>query len=177
MNAGIDYGMGLSNIDRATGIRYGCINQNTVSQAWCESSEPQYGPPACPECGAEVVEVDYDRMEGWSHYRKRGGCDDYACENCEHTLSNDDVYGDEPIAWTVDDGEYQAEDCLDHAIIITKSPYYTYAPFCSPCVPGAGDLDSAGEGVKAYCLGHDWFDEGVAPYPIYNVDNDEKVEP
>lgn len=33
-------------------------------------------------------------------------------------------------------------DCLDNDAFIIKSPYYTYAQFCSPCVPGAGNLDN-----------------------------------
>jgi hypothetical protein len=182
MNAGIDYGRGTANIDRATGIRYGCISQNTVSQAWYDSAEPQYGPPTCPECGVIVMDVT-EAMEEWPHYRERV-CDDYACGNCRHLLDSGDVYGDEPLGYTVDDGEYRMEDCLGHAIIVTKSPYYTYAPFCSPCVPGAGDLDNAREGgVKTYCLGHDWFEYsdnyegGRAPYPVYSVATGEKVEP
>jgi hypothetical protein len=182
MNAGIDYGRGMANIDHATGIRYGCISQNTVSQAWCDSAEPQYGPPTCPECGNECGDVIPENMD-WPHYRERV-CDDYACITCKHLLDSGDVYGDEPLGYIVDDGEYKMEDCLDCAILITKSPYYTYAPFCSLCVPGAGDLDNAREGgVKTYCLGHDWFEYsdnyegGRAPYPVYRIDDDEKVRP
>lgn len=43
MATGIDYGMGRTNIDKKTGIRYGVIHQNEVLQAWCDSSEPNYG--------------------------------------------------------------------------------------------------------------------------------------
>ena len=42
---GIDYGMGLTNIDLKTGIRYGVINQNRVLQAWAEESEPVFPEP------------------------------------------------------------------------------------------------------------------------------------
>ena len=31
MSAGIDYGMGQSNVDKETGIRYGVIHQNKIS--------------------------------------------------------------------------------------------------------------------------------------------------
>jgi hypothetical protein len=56
--------------------------------------------------------------------------------------------------------------------MVVKSPFYTYAQFCSPCVPGAGNLDNPmAEGVKTYCLGHDWFEGGVAPYPVWRVDD------
>jgi hypothetical protein len=32
-------------------------------------------------------------------------------------------------------------------------------------------------GVRTYCLGHDWFEDGKAPYPVYRVDNGELVLP
>lgn len=58
---------------------------------------------------------------------------------------------------------------LDSDWIITESPYYTYAQFCSPCVPGACNLESpiwdTGVNLKpAYCLPRDWFNDEVAPY-------------
>jgi ribosomal protein L37AE/L43A len=182
MSAGIDYGHGQTNIDRSTGIRYGCIGQHAVTQAWAESAEADYGPPTCPECGnSELKEytlhghVDQDTGEEYPQYNDRG-CADWVCDDCGHTLDNDQVYGDEPVGWHVDDGEYVAIDCLASDILITKSPYYTKAKFCSPCVPGACSIESPDEdGEKAYCFGHDWFEDGVAPYPVYRVDNNELV--
>ncbi len=135
MNIGIDYGRGMANVDRKTGIRYGVISQNSVLQAWADSAEPEYDPA-----------VEWDTM-------------------------------DEPTGWTLDDGEYKAVDCLDTEIMIIQSPYYTLAPFCSPCCPGAGNLDQAGDGVKTYCFGHEWFDGGRAPYPVYRVSDGSLVEP
>jgi hypothetical protein len=29
---------------------------------------------------------------------------------------------------------------------------------------------------KAYCLGHDWFDDGRAPYPVYSVETGEWMQ-
>jgi hypothetical protein len=68
---------------------------------------------------------------------------------------------------------------------IFKSDYYTYAQFCSPCAPGAVHLGSPLdiEGTLAlsveikekfhqnrgYCLDHDWFEGGIAPYPVFSV--------
>lgn len=190
-NPGIDYGRGHTNIDHDTGIRYGVISQHSVSQAWSESSEPVYGAPICPECGSEVVAYDpsvhvkpaENPDEDAAEYEQynRYGCADYACEHCEHTLDSSDGYGGEPNGWAVDDGEYSASDCLDSDIIVTHSLYYTFAPFCSPCVPGAGNLDSAGPesdgGVKTYCFNHDWFEDGRAPYPVYRVSDDSEVQP
>lgn len=132
MGAGIDYGMGRTNIDTASGIRYGVISQHSV--------------------GSQL----YDEQEF-----------DYPKDADEDT---------EPIGWHIEDGEYAMTDCLDSDVMVLKSPYYTFACYCSPCVPGAGNLDSADpQGVKTYCLGHDWFEDGAAPYPVYRVDTNELV--
>jgi hypothetical protein len=184
----IDYGLGQTNIDLETGIRYGCISQNSVLQAWADSSEPDYGEPSCPECGGDAHETIPEEL----HWDGRGS--DYACTACECLFDSDEVFGDEPLGYVLDDGEYSAQSCLDSDIIITRAPYYTYAPYCSPCAPGAGDLDSAircgwgdlcrhdgesdccrGRGVKTYCFGHDWFEDGRAPYTVYRVSDGSTV--
>jgi hypothetical protein len=92
--------------------------------------------------------------------------------------NDDEEYFAEPIGWKVDDGEYHAIDCLDSDVMVLKSPYFTHAQFCSPCVPGAGNLECPmPNGVACYCFGHDWFDEGRAPYPVYFVSNGDEVPP
>lgn len=89
----------------------------------------------------------------------------------------EDDFG-EAIGWEFSGEGYELTDCLDSDIFVLKSPYYTFAQFCSPCVPGAGNLDHPmPEGVKTYCLGHDWFDDGKAPYPVYDVVTNRLVEP
>src|SRR5690606_21275898 len=37
---------------------------------------------------------------------------------------------------------YKITGCLDFDLFVLNSPYFTFAQFCSPCVPGAGNLDS-----------------------------------
>lgn len=177
MNAGIDYGFGRTNIDNETGIRFGVISQHSVSQAWCDNSELLYPDPVCPNCGGAVRSLapddDLDALEQFER-----GCADYICDACKLTADSADCIGDESIGSEIDDGEYKAVDCLDSDIMILKSPFYTKADFCSPCVPGAGDLNSENEdGVKAYCFGHDWFDEGKAPYRVFSVADDTEVLP
>lgn len=174
----IDYGMGTTNIDKATGIRFGVIPAGDVCQAWSDSSEADYGPPHCAKCGNECAKYD-DEKHGDYTGITRWASQEFACETCEKYLDGEDAYGDEPIAWTLDDGEYKAEQHGgDRDIFITKSPYYTRGPFCSPCAPGAVYLrDGSEDGqAKAYCFGHDWFDEGKAPYPVYRVSDDTLVE-
>lgn len=177
MGMGIDYGMGRTNIDVETGIRYGVISQNSVLQAWADSSEPDYGPATCPKCGGEVIESHLVNNEGdrWPKLYSHS-VEDYACESCEVYLDASDAFGEEPLAWTFDSDGYRLVDCLDNDIMILKSPFYTFAQLCSPCVPGAGNIDSPDpEGAKSYCLGHDWFEDGKAPYPVYSVETGEEV--
>ena len=152
---GIDYSMGLPmkngkipNINRETGIRYGVIHQNEVLQAWADSSEPEY---PCDECEFEMGDDD--------------------CSSCEC----------EAIAWNVDDGEYLASSGSDGDIMILKSPFFTYAQFCSPCAPGAcylmNPLDHESKNNRAYCFGHDWFEDGHAPYDVFDVATGKRVNP
>lgn len=166
--------MGTSNINRETGIRFGVISQNSVLQAWADSAEPDYGKATCPKCGDEAQDYDADTALAFdSGY----GCHDFMCEHCEYAFDSGEAYGDEPIGWNYNDDGYDLTDCLDSDIFVLDSPYYTLAPFCSPCVPGAGNLDDAREdGVKTYCLGHDWFEDGKAPYPVYSVETGALVE-
>lgn len=182
MSAGIDYGMGRTNINHETGIRYGVISQGAISQAWSDSSEPDYGDATCPKCEGRAM--SYLGIHSSFEQYEEHGCADYACEDCELTIDSSDCFGDEAIGWNVDADGYKMTDCLDSDVMILESPYFTFAPYCSPCVPGAGNLDNASEGesdesngVKTYCVGHDWFEEDCAPYPVYSVETSALIPP
>lgn len=61
---------------------------------------------------------------------------------------------------------------------IYKSPFVTWAQFCSPCAPGAGYLRTPcveGVGTLTYCLPNGWYPDGECPYPYWNVETGEKV--
>lgn len=69
----------------------------------------------------------------------------------------------------------------DPDIFVILSPYYCYAPACSPCAPGAGylmDADKIDEEPRApyktYCLDSSWFAKGECPYKYYEVISDEE---
>lgn len=173
---GIDYGLGGSNIDKKTGIRYGVISMHDlIGWAWDEF-DADYGPAACGHCGNEAVEYDDEKHGEYEH--SGYGCHDFACEVCEKTFDGEEAYGEEPRGWVLDDGEYLAEAHSDGDCFVIKSPYYTHAAFCSPCAPGAGHLGSPHEdGPKTYCFGHEWFTGGVAPYAVYRVDSGQRVYP
>lgn len=183
--AGIDYGMGKTNVDSKSNIRYGVINQNEVLQAWADSSESWYGDPTCPKCGNEVKEfsahmkeyaIDDDSIfDEWEHNEHE--CDDYICPDCEYIFGNESAFGDEPHSFEYSGDGYQCSQSGDDGdIFILKSPYFTYAQFCSPCAPGAGYIMNPCEtGPKTYCFGPDWFDDEKAPYPVYSVETGELV--
>jgi hypothetical protein len=146
---GIDYSLGMSNKDKETGIRYGVISQNEVLQAWADSSEPYYG-----------EEAEQMTDEEW--------------ENADCL---------EPISFYYEEEGYIAECGQDGDIFITKSPFFTYGQFCSPCAPGAIylmnplDESSRDENNKAYCFGHDWFEEGKASYPVFSIETGKEINP
>lgn len=168
MSTGIDYGMGVTNRDLENGIRYGVIPINHLSSWALECSEAVYPDTVeveCPSCGS-CFETE--------------NSDETFCDNCNAEFSTSYAWDSvEPIGYdyTPNDPEYTTEsDETD--IFVTKSPFYTRADFCSPCAPGACYLLSPNpEGEKAYCLGHDFFEEGKAPYPVYRVVNDSEVLP
>ena len=175
---GIDYGMGKTNVCPKTGIRYGVIPMNRLAEYAYEDFEADYGKPHCPKCGNEAA--DYNDYEGetddWGHAVCE--CDDYICPDCEYVFGCESAYGDEPVDTLLDQDGYLASLDEHGDVFIIKSPYYTHAQFCSPCAPGAGYcLNTCEDGVKTYCMGRDWFEGEVAPYPVYSVKTGELVSP
>lgn len=178
--SGIDYGLGQANINHKTGIHYGVISQNSINLDCANDFEPFYGNPHCPKCGDDAVSADSTKLhshdsQDWENYSEHG-CDDYACVNCKHFLDSAECFPDESQGFTYEREGYSLTDCLDTDIFVLASPFYTFAQFCSPCVPGAGNLDSPCEdGPKTYCLGHDWFEDGKAPYKVFKVADGSEV--
>lgn len=165
---GIDYSGGHSNYDTENGIHFGVISPHEVLQVWADSSEPEYGDPHCPNCG--------DQCSKFKDGLDAKEADKLVCLSCEALLDDDDIQYEEPIGYILDDGEYKASCGEDRDIFILKSPYYTKAQFCSPCAPGAGYLLSPCEdGPRTYCFDHEWFEDDVAPYPVYKVSDDSIV--
>lgn len=153
---GIDYGMDLSNIDTETGIRFGVIPANNVS-SWADASEPVY--PDCDECDVKIEFVD-----------KHDDEDEFEC-----------TYECDPISFNFTEDGYVATQSQDDTdIFITRSPFFTFAQFCSPCAPGACHLrnpvDEENIGNKCYCFDPEWFDdESPCPYKVWRVDTGELV--
>jgi len=105
--------------------------------------------------------------------------------------------GDRNWLWEKDG--YELSNCLVSDVFVSKSPYFTYAQHCSPCCPGALNLDNPFEGLAVpqgnhasfaedfkwnaeaagfpacYCLGHDFFDGEKAPYEVFCVATGKRV--
>lgn len=114
--AGIDYGLGQSNIDKETGIRYGVISLNSVNPYWLDEFEAHY-----PEL-LDDEQLEFCDPESYT-YEKDG----LICEYHPNSSMN--------ILW------------------VFKSPVIVECKFCSPCVPGAGNLDNqVSGGIKTYGL-------------------------
>ena len=83
---------------------------------------------------------------------------------------------DEPTSFRYDQDGYFLTNCLENGdILVLRSNFYTLAQFC-PRESGTGNLDTpVADGVKTYCLGHDWFEGGIAPYPVYQVSDNVQI--
>ena len=165
MSYGLDWGRGETNIDKETGIRFGVIRHNEVFHVWAEDSESLY----------EMCEDELEENEEWEEN-----------EELEYVSG--------PTAYVYNKNGYKCyQSCDDFDIFVEKSSYFTYARFCSPCAPGAVSLmewievdssykggahDKCGvplENQRGYCFGHEWFENGKAPYPVYSVETGKLV--
>ena len=178
---GVDYGFGTANIDKVTDIRYGVIPMNDLgSFAWDEISQGEdidfknHKDDIKGELEASIEQVltehGYDRQNDAGEY----------AESIVNDLNFDGYEsGGDCTRYHYQQDGYDLLSCSDGDLFVQKSPYFTNAPFCSPCAPGAGYLRDGGEmgDCRAYCLFHDWFEDGVAPYPVYLVATGELVLP
>lgn len=159
---GYDYGMGTTNIDQKTRIRFGVIPARDLGEWWHEEAEMVYG---CQECDEEC-------LDGYEDSNKEH------CGDGTHHPIGEDCYC-EPIAIKYDaDGYFATQSAGSYAssddIFVEKSPYVTRGPFCSPCAPGAVYLrDGSMDGeAMAYCFGPDCFsEENPCPYPVWKYED------
>jgi hypothetical protein len=163
MYTGIDYGNGLTNKNQITGIRFGVIPSHDV--LYWDDSEIIYS-NCCPFCGNEGKKPIQE-------YKR--------CPHCRKTFNPDRDFDDQsPIGYKLDNAEYFASQRYDDCdIFIERSPYFTYAQFCSPCAPGAcylrNPIPQRLVDNRCYCFGHDFFADNIAPYSVYSVETGKKI--
>ncbi len=191
--AGIDYSLGKSNCDTLTGIRYGVISQNSVMPDALDDIMTQGKDMAWESALKEAIrDAKNEAQTAWDNLPET---DDKPSEPEE--VDEDSISDDLSMNWEsslsnylYEEAGYKLTGCLDNDLFVLASPFFTYAQFCSPCVPGAGNLDSAYNPAenepfepanlgfpRVYCLGHDWFEEGKAPYKVYSVETGKEVLP
>ena len=184
--AGIDYsGPGATcNRDTELGIRYGIIPANDLDSWLWEKVESVYT-PYCPHCESELPD-DWDNEESQAAAiadlteDEADDLTDPVCPHCSKEIEDGEQWPDcdEPAANVIDDGDTQGFVDDSNDVWCTKSPYYTFAQFCSPCAPGACYLRNhlpEGEGAKAFCFGRDWFEGEKCPYPYWSVETGESI--
>ena len=187
MTTSIDYGNGMTNIDHESGIRFGVIHTNDLSPdalsdvydngedrdfeehkdalkttltSAIEEALEEYGHNRS-NSAEDLAEEIVDGLE-WDNYEGTGGC--------QRMNYEDEKEG------------YKLQTDGDGDLWVIRSNFYTYAPFCSPCAPGAGYLGNGcyDESLpKVYCLDEAWFStEYPCPYPVFRVsDNCPKYLP
>lgn len=151
---GIDYGRGMVNIDRETGIRFGIIPMNLVDMELVAEFEYE-DQLACPKCGKEI----------------EGSVEDLVCPHCGYVAAFDEEFfvdnSDGPSFYNKDG--YELMLASDGDIWVTKSPWKAKAGFCSPCAPGAVYLTDRADDAYGYALGSEWFEGDKPPYKLEKV--------
>lgn len=191
-NLGIDYGAGQTNIDKETGIRYGVIPQGSIDINALERVF-EHGKDLGYEAAKEDLKAN---LRGALEDYYNGSRLDEAVEDAFDAL---DGWADSLEAsgrWLYENRGYKLQTSEPGDLWVLRSPYFTYAQFCSPCAPGACHLDNpldvkmqAGipsimnangsetfcDSNKCYCLGPEWFEEGKVPYDMYSVETGKKL--
>jgi hypothetical protein len=149
---GIDYSLGKSNVDLETGIHYGVLSQNDLSSfAWDDVYN--HGEDVAFR---EALEEYLSANEGDEDELTQEFADSWESDISGYVYEREGLH----LAFT------------ETEVMVLKSPYVTYGQFCSPCFPGAVNLDvpmDKDNGVKAYCLPADWFDE-YSPCPYQAIE-------
>ena len=171
----------MPNQDEKNKVFYGVISQNSINSTALDDIY----------FGEHSEDLYYESWKKEISQAIRGALEDYVSGSnleriVELVLDEAEYESNGEIDFNFNDGDYHIVKCLDSDLMILKSPYVTWAPPCSPCVPAAGDLDGAykqteidysdtkttqegNENVSpfygdhswrlAYCLGPDFFDE------------------
>jgi len=176
--AGIDYGLGKSNVDTETGIRFGVIGQSAEGLN-LDATQDIYQQGENLSFKGYQDEVRKSLRDALSDYfsdhkswtGEKESQLDRVTETSFDAISDDlnDQYQGENDRYLYERDGYVIQT-TETELMILKSPYFTHAQYCSPCFPGGGNLETYCEtGPKTYCLGHDWFEDGKAPYPVLSV--------
>ena len=182
----------MANYDEKTGIAYGVIsphalNPDALDDLYNGGTDPHY--ENAKEEFTNDIKTVLDRY-GFSI----GQIDEVLSPAIDIFNESFESCGDGQCDYS--DKDYTLHISGDNfGIFVIKSPYYTYCRKCSPCAPGAGDLNNPVDmdggggplepspyqlfsnqcGDKSYCLDSSFFDDGKAPYRVFRVEDDQEV--
>lgn len=176
--AGINYALGTdTNRNPETGIRYGIISLESLHDYAFEDLATHGEDTDFNAYVQEIRTTARDAIESaLSDYPGRlrtivaDAAADAAEENCGEYYEQTSDY---PRYRYEYDG-YILHTTGDGQVFVIRSPFTTHAQFCSPCVSGAGNLDSpCDSGPECYCFGPEWFDdEHPMPYVATRIEDE-----
>ena len=170
----------MSNYDEKTGIAYGVISPHALNGCALQDIYDCGTDPHYESAKTEFVTALNDLLDNYP----------FSCGQIDEILTPAIDVFNESFDSSCGDGQCDYSDVEyilyvygdNFGIYVIKSPYYTYCRKCSPCAPGAGDLNNPidkdpdyPDADKALCLDKSFFDDEKAPYRVFRVDNDEEV--
>lgn len=150
----------MTNTDPDTGIRYGIIAANSLDPEIVERIQSTGRDVHWEQRLEELrLETNADVEDGLISEDEFDASLDRRIEECSNRF-----YDDEPVHEFEIEGVIGRTTWLGGALLVWvfKSPFCSYYPECSPCVPGAGNLDgkrspdSEARGVMTYDVPADW---------------------
>lgn len=161
----------IPNTDPKTGIRYGVIPLHDLApwfayEEFYDNSE---------NLAIKEVELEIDELfNPIKEFAKERGLDkETEIEKLKESIAEEmfENWDESEDSLLYEHDGYKIE-LITYDLFITKSPYVTFGPLCSPCAPNAVYLaDAGGEyGFMAYCLPDECFPERKAPYKYITVD-------
>jgi|SRR5579863_1655953 len=166
--------LALCNYDVETQCHYGVISYHSVMAEALDDVFTQGDSMTYKACVENIKASIRSALSDYLHSYRLDDAVDSAFEAIEDDFNDCYEAEDEQFVYERDGYKISNSPSLV-CLFIERSPYYTYTRGCSPCAPNAGDLDNPDGGLKTFCLGHDWFEDGKAPYPVYDIKTDSRV--
>ncbi len=147
---------GNSNVDTETGIHYGMISRQSLAD-WVLDSIFQDGEDLHYQAArTDLIEQIELAVRDWYG----PDLDSAILDLADACLENYESDGDDPRYLETEGIIVQTSEL---GVWVFESPLSRMAPVCSPCVPGAGDLDAedGNTQVLTYTLPLDWLREDL----------------
>lgn len=140
----------MPNYNPETGIRYGVVALGSLSE-WAFDEFFHNGRNLTYEAALSEAKAEHDGE--WDDAAEQDFADSYECDCEQYELETTDDDGN-PLKLGL--------SCLGGAplVWVFESAYQCDCAQCSPCVPGAGDLDTRRDpsGVGTYDLPPNWYE-------------------